>query len=68
MKIHVLHPNLMQPCSNIHDMQMRCKKLNLKKDESLTPPMMIIPTLYDFSFLKETSILVLVGSLDAHFQ
>jgi hypothetical protein len=47
---------------------MRCKKLNLKKDESLTPPMMIIPTLYDFSFLKETSILVLVGSLDAHFQ
>jgi len=47
---------------------MRCKKLNLKKDEYLTPPMMIIPTLYDFSFLKETSILVLVGSLDAHFQ
>jgi hypothetical protein len=49
-------------------MQVKCKKLNLKKDESPASPMMIIPTLYGFSFLKETSILVLVGSLDAHFQ
>jgi hypothetical protein len=67
MKIHVLHPKLMQPCSNIHGMQVRCKKLKLKKYESPTPPMMIIPTLYGLSFLKETSILVLIGSLDAHF-
>jgi hypothetical protein len=44
------------------------QETQLEKNESSTPPLMIIPTLYGFSFLKEISILVLVGSLDAHFQ